>query len=190
MLQDLAVTEHVLHALDLQNINTQALCSYECKCLPFLAFSWWLLSEISIATVSYSKFHKLSVNNPMNSKPVSYILKLFIIYLKADALQPYIHISHKSIHLFFHIMYFVCTFLVISIWVWKIFSFCASPLWYICMCMLLLLLHSLVWLFEIPWHAARQASLSLAISQSLHEFISIALVMPSSHLILWHSLLL
>ena len=35
-----------------------------------------------------------------------------------------------------------------------------------------------------------KASLSLTISQSLHKFMSITLVMPSSHLILWHPLLL
>ena len=35
-----------------------------------------------------------------------------------------------------------------------------------------------------PWTAARQASLSLTMSQSLPKFMSIASVMPSSHLIL------
>ena len=37
-----------------------------------------------------------------------------------------------------------------------------------------------------PWTAAYQASLSLSISQSFPKLMSIALVMPSSHLILWH----
>ena len=41
-----------------------------------------------------------------------------------------------------------------------------------------------------PWNAACKASLSLTISQSLLKFISIALVMSSSHLVLWHPLLL
>ena len=41
-----------------------------------------------------------------------------------------------------------------------------------------------------PWTAAQQASLSFTISQSLPKFMSIALVMPSSHLILCHPLLL
>ena len=41
-----------------------------------------------------------------------------------------------------------------------------------------------VWLFETPWIAAHQASLSLTISQSLPKFMSIASLMPSSHLIL------
>ena len=41
-----------------------------------------------------------------------------------------------------------------------------------------------VQLFEIPWTAARQASLSLTISRSLPKFMSIEWVMPSNHLIL------
>ena len=40
------------------------------------------------------------------------------------------------------------------------------------------------------WTAACQTSLSLTISWSLPEFTSIALVMPSSHFIIWHCLLL
>ena len=36
-----------------------------------------------------------------------------------------------------------------------------------------------------PWTVAHQASLSLTISWSLPKFMSIASVMPSSHLILW-----
>ena len=47
-----------------------------------------------------------------------------------------------------------------------------------------------VWLFETPWTAARQAALSFTISQSLLKLMSIALVMPSNHLILCHPLLL
>ena len=49
---------------------------------------------------------------------------------------------------------------------------------------------SCVWLFATPWTVAHQASLSLNISWGLPKFMSIALVMPSSHLILWHPLLL
>ena len=41
-----------------------------------------------------------------------------------------------------------------------------------------------------PWTAIRQASLPLTISRSLPKFMSIELVMLSSHLILWHHLLL
>ena len=44
--------------------------------------------------------------------------------------------------------------------------------------------------FATPWTVARQASLSLTISLSLPKFMSIELVMPSSHLILWCPLLL
>ena len=40
-----------------------------------------------------------------------------------------------------------------------------------------------------PWTTACQASLSLTIFWSLHKFVFIALVMPSSHLILWSPLL-
>ena len=42
-----------------------------------------------------------------------------------------------------------------------------------------------VQLFVTPWSAARQTSLSLAISEILPKFMSIASVMPSSHLTLW-----
>ena len=49
---------------------------------------------------------------------------------------------------------------------------------------------SRVRLFATPWTAAHQTSLSLTISWSLPNFTSIGLVMPSSHLILCHPLLL
>ena len=45
-------------------------------------------------------------------------------------------------------------------------------------------------LLATPWTAARQASLSIASSQSSLRLISIESVMPSSHLILCHPLLL
>ena len=47
-----------------------------------------------------------------------------------------------------------------------------------------------VQLFATPWTAAHQASLSLTIFRSLLKFMSIALVMQYSHLILWRPLLL
>ena len=47
-----------------------------------------------------------------------------------------------------------------------------------------------VWLFASPWTTARQASLSLNNPRSLPKPMSIELVMPSSHLILCHPLLL
>ena len=50
-------------------------------------------------------------------------------------------------------------------------------------------LPSCVWLFATTWTTACQASLFLTISQSLPKFMSISLVMPSSHLILWCRLL-
>ena len=45
-------------------------------------------------------------------------------------------------------------------------------------------------LFETPWIAARQASLSITISRSSPRLTFIESVMPSSHLILCHPLLL
>ena len=49
---------------------------------------------------------------------------------------------------------------------------------------------SRVWLFATPWIPACQASLSITNSWSLPKFMSIELVMPSSHLILCCPLLL
>ena len=49
---------------------------------------------------------------------------------------------------------------------------------------------SRVWLFETPWTAARQASLSFIISWSLLKLMSVESVMPSNHLILCHPLFL
>ena len=43
---------------------------------------------------------------------------------------------------------------------------------------------SCVWLFVTPWTAAWKSSLSFNISQSLHKFMSVELVMPSNRLIL------
>ena len=45
---------------------------------------------------------------------------------------------------------------------------------------------SCIRLFEIPWTAAHQASLSITNSQSLLKLMSIESVMPSNHLILCH----
>ena len=47
-----------------------------------------------------------------------------------------------------------------------------------------------VWLFGTPWITARQAYLSITSSWSLLKIMSIKSVMPSSHLILCHPLLL
>ena len=55
---------------------------------------------------------------------------------------------------------------------------------------IVLQLLSRVRLFATPWTAARQASLSIIISQSLFKFISIEPMMPSNHLILCCPLLL
>ena len=53
-----------------------------------------------------------------------------------------------------------------------------------------LLLISHVWLFVTPWTAARHASLSSTISQSLLKFMSVELLMPSNYFILYRPLLL
>ena len=45
-------------------------------------------------------------------------------------------------------------------------------------------------LFATPWTAARQASLSFTVSPSLLRLMSIELVMPSNHPLLYHPLLL
>ena len=49
---------------------------------------------------------------------------------------------------------------------------------------------SCLWLFVTPWTAARQASLSFTISESLPKLMSTESVMPSNHLILCRPLLL
>ena len=49
---------------------------------------------------------------------------------------------------------------------------------------------SRVWLFETPWIAAHQASLSITISQSSLRVMSIESVVPSTHLILCRPLFL
>ena len=49
---------------------------------------------------------------------------------------------------------------------------------------------SRVWLFGTPWIAAHQASPSITNSRSSPKFMCIESVMPSSHLILCHPLLL
>ena len=50
-------------------------------------------------------------------------------------------------------------------------------------------LFSHIQLFETPWTAARQASLSITNSRSLIKLMSIELVIPSNHLILCRPLL-
>ena len=49
---------------------------------------------------------------------------------------------------------------------------------------------SRVWLFETPWTAAHQASLSITNSRSPPKPVTIESMMPSDHLILCHPLLL
>ena len=56
--------------------------------------------------------------------------------------------------------------------------------------MVVVQLLSCIRLFATPWTAARQASLSFTISQSLFKLASIELAMPSSHLIFRRFLLI
>ena len=65
-------------------------------------------------------------------------------------------------------------------WGWKILSVIFSSVQSL----------SSVQLFATPWIAVCQASLSITISRSSLKLMSIKLVMPSSHLILCHPLLL
>ena len=57
-------------------------------------------------------------------------------------------------------------------------------------CLLLLFSHSRVWLFATSWTTAHQAFPSFTVSQGLLKLMSIDSVMPSSHLILYQTLLL
>ena len=66
-------------------------------------------------------------------------------------------------------------------------SLCPPPVWPFVVVVQLL---SCVQLFEIPWTAVCQASLSFTIFQSLLRLMSIESVMPSNHLILCLPLLL
>ena len=68
----------------------------------------------------------------------------------------------------------------------RLFSLCAFKILFRSSVQLL----SHVWLFATPWTAARQAFPSITKCQSLPKPMSIESVMPSTHLILCHPLLL
>ena len=70
--------------------------------------------------------------------------------------------------------------------IWPLNSIHDIFVWHI----VVVLLPSLAQLFATPWTAACQASPALTISRSFPQFNVTASVMPSSHLILWRSLLL
>ena len=71
-------------------------------------------------------------------------------------------------------------------------SYVVQPIFEFSLCSLwrLLFSHAVMSDSVIPWTPGHQTSLSLTISQSLLQLLSIASVMPSSHLILWRPLLL
>ena len=80
----------------------------------------------------------------------------------------------------FFFIYSLLFFLCLDLFVWKICFMGISSVQ----------LLSRVQIFATPWIAARQASLSITNSQSSLRLMSIDSVMPSSHLILYHPLLL
>ena len=70
----------------------------------------------------------------------------------------------------------------------SVFLLIGSEIWYYSVLLSSVLSLSRIWLFATPWTAARQASLSSTVSQSLLKLMSIESVMPSNHLILCHPL--
>ena len=77
-------------------------------------------------------------------------------------------------------------FCVSSVGFWSVVIIRATEKWYISSVQSL----SCVQLFETPWTAACQASLSITNSQSLLKLMSIESVIPSNHLVLCHPLFL
>ena len=64
-----------------------------------------------------------------------------------------------------------------------------NELWWVKSFVVIIQLFRHIWLYVTPWTAACQASLSFTISWSLLKLMSIELMMPSNHLILYFSLL-
>ena len=98
-------------------------------------------------------------------------------------------------YLFFFILFFfwlpslTFKFIVFNIWFFPLSANYPYLLYYYSQFSSVQLL-SHVRLFATPWIAACQASLSITNAQSLFKLMSIESVMPSSHLILCHPLLL
>ena len=84
-----------------------------------------------------------------------------------------------GLNVFMNVHFWLC---VCCVW-FSLFQGCTS-----CLCACTISHFSHVWLFETPWTAVCQPSLTLTISRSLPK--TIALVMPCTPLILWHPLLL
>ena len=98
-----------------------------------------------------------------------------------------LYIMATCIHLIHGSLYPLITFTHFPQWPWK------QPMYFASMSSLLkVVVQSLsrIRLFATPWTAARQASLSFTISQSLLKLMSTESVMPSNSLILCHLLLL
>ena len=87
----------------------------------------------------------------------------------------------------------MCRYLCVCMHVYVYACVCINVCMYVCMCVYVFSsVQSLsrVWLCATPWIAAHQASLSITNPQSSLRLTSIESVMPSSHLILCHPLLL
>ena len=73
-------------------------------------------------------------------------------------------------------------------WSWLLAGLCVCRVWSVWCFVVVVQSSKLFWTLLLPWTAACQASLSLSISWSFLKFMSIASVIPSSHLLLWCSL--
>ena len=97
------------------------------------------------------------------------------IYVYDMCVYIYIYINYCQFTIYVYIYIYVGTYICTYIYIYKLVS-------------VQLLSH--VWLFETPWAAACQTSLSITNSWNLFKLMSIELVMPSNHLILYCPLLL
>ena len=108
----------------------------------------------------------------------------YLIWLPFSAFKEWLNGVHDC-HLW-ECQYNINHFAIARAWTLHInfgFSFSLKII-YMVFILLLFSLLSHVWLFVTPWTAACLASLAFTVSQSLHKFISIELVLPSTHLIL------
>ena len=111
---------------------------------------------------------------------ISRIIIKYLLALKTDHLLPIFPLVKREqlfILIFGMCFYAATTAINVVILSWKVIETCSQSL-------------SLVWLFETPWTAACQASLSITNSRSSPKLKSIESVMPSNHLILCCPLLL
>ena len=118
-----------------------------------------------------SSLHKLSDFSALLSCIIDFSIKFSFVINSIYALLHWLLFLEKIIF-----MSFTLCVKILWLWKWTIVAIVVqSP--------------SHVRLFATPQTAACQASLSLTTSWNLPKFMSIALMMPSSHLILWYPLL-